>query len=230
MTGFLSSVRPAGRWLQVQRLCLWVLACLLLAGCESAYYSTMEKVGIHKRDILTDRIEGARDAQEAAKQQFRSALERFSTELGFEGGDLEAKYEALRDEFEASETRADAVRDRIAAVESVADALFEEWEEELTQYSSSSLRRQSANQLKTTQRRYQRMLRAMHTAEKRMTPVLDTFRDQVLYLKHNLNARAIASLRSEFGSLKQDINSLIRDMEASIEQANQFIESLAETS
>lgn len=230
MTGYLGSDRRCARELKVRRLFIGLLTCLLLAACESAYYSTMEKVGIHKRDILTDRIEGARDAQEAAKQQFRSALERFSTELGFEGGDLEAKYEALRDEFEASEARADAVRDRIAAVESVADALFEEWEDELTQYSNSSLRRQSANQLKSTQRRYKRMLSAMHTAEKRMTPVLDTFRDQVLYLKHNLNARAIASLKSEFGSLKQDINTLIRDMETSIEQANQFIESLAAAS
>lgn len=214
----------------LSRLLLCVFIALGLTGCESAYYSTMEKVGVHKRDILSDRIEGARDAQEEAKQQFRSALERFSVELGFEGGELEDKYNALNDEFEASEARAEEVRDRIGAVESVAEALFEEWEDELDQYTSSGLRRQSANQLKSTQRRYQTMLTAMHKAEKRMGPVLNTFRDQVLYLKHNLNARAISSLKNEFGSLKKDINILIRDMEASIDQANQFIESLAEAS
>ena len=212
------------------RLSLCLLLVLSLAGCESAYYSTMEKVGIHKRDILADRIEGARDAQEEAKEQFHSALERFAAELGFEGGELEDKYNALNDEFESSEARAEAVRDRIEAVESVADALFVEWEEELEQYSSASLRRQSASQLKSTRIKYQRMLGAMHKAEKRMGPVLNTFRDQVLYLKHNLNARAIASLKNEFGSLKQDINVLIRDMEASIKEANQFIDSLAEAS
>lgn len=224
MTGY-STVAP--KW---RVLVLGVFAVVSLVACESAYYSTMEKVGIHKRDILSDRIVNARDAQEEAKQQFRSALERFSTELGFAGGELEDKYNALNDEYERSEARAEEVRERIEAVESVAEALFDEWEEELGQYTSASLRRQSANQLNSTQRRYKRMLTAMHTAEKRMAPVLNTFRDQVLYLKHNLNARAIDSLKSEFGSLKKDINVLIRDMEASIDQANRFIESLAETS
>ncbi len=224
MTGF-STAAP--KW---RVLVLGVFVVMSLVACESAYYSTMEKVGIHKRDILSDRIVNARDAQEEAKQQFRSALERFSTELGFAGGDLEDKYNALNDEYERSEARAEEVRDRIEAVESVAEALFDEWEEELGQYTSASLRRQSANQLKSTRQRYKRMLTAMHTAEKRMAPVLNTFHDQVLYLKHNLNARAIDSLKSEFGSLKKDINVLIRDMEASIDQANRFIESLAETS
>jgi hypothetical protein len=207
----------------------WVLilaAALCLSACETAYYGAMEKVGIHKRDIMSDRIVEARDAQEEAKQEFRSALERFSTELGFDGGDLEEKYEGLNDAFEASEEKAQAVSDRIDAVEDVAGALFDEWEDELEQYSNDRLRRDSQAQLGQTQDRYKRMLKAMHRAEKRMKPVLDTFRDQVLYLKHNLNARAIASLKSEFGSLEKDINRLIGEMESSIAQANQFIDVL----
>ena len=31
----------------------------------------MEKAGIHKRDIPVDRVEDARDSQQAAKEQFR---------------------------------------------------------------------------------------------------------------------------------------------------------------
>ncbi len=205
---------------------LMVCAILCLSACETAYYGAMEKVGIHKREIMSDRIVEARDAQEEAKQEFRSALERFSTELGFDGGDLEEKYEGLNDAFEASEGKAQAVSDRIDAVEDVAGALFDEWEDELAQYSNDRLRRESQSQLRQTQDRYKRMLAAMHRAEKRMNPVLDTFRDQVLYLKHNLNARAIASLKSEFGSLEKDINRLIGEMERSITQANQFIETL----
>ena len=37
----------------------------LVAGCSSAYYNTMEKLGVHKRDIMVDRVGEARDAQEA---------------------------------------------------------------------------------------------------------------------------------------------------------------------
>ena len=49
----------------------------------------------------------------------------------------------------------------------------------------------------------------------------------MLFLKHNLNAQAIAYLRNEFASIENDIASLIRDMEASIAKADAFISELA---
>jgi hypothetical protein len=36
---------------------LVIAAVVLLVGCESTYYSAMESIGSHKRDILVDRIE-----------------------------------------------------------------------------------------------------------------------------------------------------------------------------
>ena len=38
-------------------------------ACQKAYYSTMEKFGVHKRDIMVDRVGEARDSQEEAKEQ-----------------------------------------------------------------------------------------------------------------------------------------------------------------
>ena len=59
-----------------RRLFLAALLVLpLLTACSSAQYAVMEKFGIHKREILVDRVEDARDSQEEAKQQFASALE-----------------------------------------------------------------------------------------------------------------------------------------------------------
>jgi len=112
-------------------------------------------------------------------------------------------------------------------VEEVADALFDEWQQEIDLYASAKLKRLSSQQLKRTQRRYADLLRAMRVAENRMQPVLNTFQDQVLFLKHNLNAQAIPSLRNEFASIENDIASLIRDMEASIAKADAFISELA---
>ncbi len=70
------------------------------------------------------------------------------------------------------------------------------------------------------------MLTTMRSAEAKMEPVLTTFNDQVLYLKHNLNARAISSLKAEFGGLRRDINTLIARMEDSIAESEKFVESL----
>jgi DUF1680 family protein len=110
---------------------VWVLWSLL--GCESTYYKTMETVGYHKRDIMVDRVQEARDAQ---------------------------------------------------------------------------------------------LIGAMKRAERKIDPVLAAFRDQVLYLKHNLNAQAIASLQSELASIETDVAKLIKEMEASIKEADGFISSM----
>lgn len=198
-------------------------AGLALSGCSPAYYATMEKFGIHKREILVDRVEEARDSQKMAKEQFASALEQFSSVLGFQGGSLEDKYKTLQRELDRSEARAARVRDRIDQVEDVAEALFREWKEELTQYSSAGLRRSSEKKLADTRRHYEKLMVSMKKAESRIDPVLVPLRDQVLYLKHNLNARAIASLKDELGKVEGDVSSLIREMEAAIREADAFI-------
>lgn len=206
---------------------LFLSMSILLFGCSSAYYGTMEKLGYHKRDLMVSRVESARDAQQETKDQFESALEKFTSVLKVNGGELEEKYDQLKTAYDKSIDRAETVRDRIEAVEDVSEALFDEWQTELDQYSSDSLRRSSARQLKQTKRQYAQLIGAMKRAEKKMEPVLRAFHDQVLFLKHNLNARAIASLQAELISVEAEVNALIRDMEASIKEADEFIGAMA---
>jgi hypothetical protein len=199
---------------------------LFLAGCSSAYYGAMEKMGVAKREILADRVEKTREAQTEAKQQFADALQRFLAVTKTDGGDLQKKYDDINREFQRSETRAKAVRDRIAAVEDVAEALFREWKIELIQYSSETLRADSQRQFDATRRRYDSLLELMRRAADRMDPVIATFRDQVLYLKHNLNARSLIQLDATNRTLEADIARLIADMETSIRDAEAFIKEL----
>lgn len=208
-------------------LILMISVSIILMGCSTAYYGTMEKLGYHKRDIMVSRVESARDAQEEAKEQFKSALEQFSSVLKVDGGDLEDKYAQLKAAYDKSAARADAVQERIEEVEDVSEALFDEWQTELDQYTSDSLRRSSARKLRQTKQQYAQLIGAMKRAEKKMAPVLRAFNDQVLFLKHNLNARAIASLQTELASVEAEVNSLIRDMEASIKEADVFINAMA---
>jgi hypothetical protein len=51
------------------RLFILPLIILGLSGCSSMYYGTMEKLGVHKRDIMVDRIKEARDTQDRALPQ-----------------------------------------------------------------------------------------------------------------------------------------------------------------
>lgn len=210
-------------------LSLSCLALLGLGGCQTVYYETMEKFGYEKRDILANRVEEARDSQQEAKEQFQSALERFTAVTNFDGGELQAKYNALKSDYERSEDKAAAVRKHISDVEDVAEDLFDEWEAELGQYSNEKMRRASEGQLRDTRARYAQFISAMRRAEKKMAPVLAAFRDQVLFLKHNLNARAVASLQDDLLAVEGDIAALIRDMERSISEANAFIQAMGKS-
>lgn len=202
---------------------LFSFVALLQVACSTAYYNTMETFGIHKRDILVDRVDDARDSQQEAKEQFQSTLEQFSSVVNFDGGELEKTYKSLRDELESSEKKAEAVSDHIDSVEKVAKDLFKEWRGELKQYSSASLRTQSERQLNQTEQRYEKLMAAMRRAEALIEPVLEPFRDQVLFLKHNLNAQAIAALQGELVKVENDTTRLIAELETSIAAADRFI-------
>jgi len=197
-----------------------------LTACDTAYIATMEKMGYAKRDILSSRVKSARNAQEDAKKEIQSALEQFGKVVGYQGGDLEATYKKLNSELESSEDSAETVRKRIKDVESVADSLFAEWKTELGQYSSADLRRKSEEKLTQTKTRYNEMLGAMKKAEQRIDPVLKPLRDQVLYLKHNLNARALAAIKGELVKVDAQVDQLVKDMNKSIAEADKFIQSM----
>ena len=201
-----------------------------LTGCaaaRSAYYNSWEKFGYAKRERLVDNVKKAREEQVEAKKQFTTTLEQFKAVTNFEGGDLEKSYNKLNKEYENSEAQAKTVRDKIQAVKNVATALFSEWEGEIKEIKDDpSLQAQSRELLDKTKDNYKELVTRMDKAAASMDPVLTKFKNRVLSLKHNLNAQAIASLRGTEADLNKDIEKLIKDMEASIAEADEFIKKL----
>lgn len=212
---------------------LWIVPVLLasvlalnLIACRSAYYATYEKFGVYKRDLLKKRVVEARDDQKVAQEQFKDALTRLKEITGFSGGELEKAYNSLKSEYEDCAKQAETVHKRIRDVETVATDLFAEWEKENAQIGTPSLRESSRQQLDDTRQRYNELHTALKSAEQSMTPVLSQFNDYVLYLKHNLNAQAIASLKGQATNIQGDITRLITQMNNSIARADEFVKNM----
>lgn len=206
---------------------LILTASFATGSCQSAYYSTMEKFGVHKRDILVDRVKDAREDQQEAKEQFVTTFERFKALTGYDGGELEKRYKRLSSAYDECEVKAEDVRKRIASVEEVSEALFDEWKSEIGQMQDRDLKRHSAQRLDETKARYKDLVSAMKKASSAMDPVLSAFHDHVLALKHDLNARAISSLQGTVGSIEADVSRLIENMQRSIQEADTFIRSMS---
>ena len=212
-----------------QVLCAALVALVpALPACQSAYYATMEKFGVHKREILVDRVEEGRDSQQEAKKEIVDALEAFKAVAGFEGGELETVYERLKDRYESSDDAVADVRKRISSIEDVAAALFKEWSGEIKGMQDAELKRSSQEMLDDTKARCAKLVGAMKAAESKMEPVLVKLKDHVTFLKHNLNARAVASLQKNLVTIETDVSALVADMEKSIAEADSFIQAMKE--
>jgi len=203
---------------------LLVASCLI--GCSRLYYASMKKIGKEKRDILASRILDAKKDQEKAKEQIRTTMEAFQELTGFQGGDLEKVYKKLNGEYEDAADRARKVSERIDSIERVSSDLFKEWDGEIDSMGDRQLRQRSRQMLADTQRREAVLVRKMRDVEARMKPVLTTFHDKVLFLKHNLNARAIASLKQTSVELDNQVGALVKEIEASVQEADAFIATL----
>jgi hypothetical protein len=189
----------------------------------------MEKFGrTTSATILVDRVEEGRDfaAGEA------------------EGGESSTRLEAFRGRWPASRAAtsrrsttswSDEVRvergrrgrgSRSASTRSrtSSKALFEEWDGEMIdEMQDKELKRSSREMLDDTRARYSKLITAMRNAESKMEPVLVKLKDHVTFLKHNLNARAVASLQKNLVTIETDVSALVADMEKSIAEADAFI-------
>jgi len=211
------------------KLVFTICLALTLSACgtvQKAQYSALEKVGIHKRDILVDRIEKTSETQEETKKQFQSAYQELASLINIDDGGLEKKYKRMAKAVKASENQAEELNDRIKSVNEVANALFSEWQQELNEYQSASLRRTSEANLNSTKQRYAIIYKKMQTSQQRVEPVLKVLQDNTLYLKHNLNARAVSSLSNEVLLIEDKVAVLIQQMEASINESKNFINAM----
>jgi len=204
------------------------IARFLAKKFKHVYYSARESIGDHKRVIVVAQVEQACQSLQETRDEFEDALERFKSLVCVNETTLDHRYNLLNRQYQFCRAKSDAVSDRIRAIEEVSEALFVEWERELDEYSNRSLRMRSSQQLKTARQNYARLIKSMHRAESKIQPVLSAFKDQVLYLKHNLNAQAIAALRHEFIEIGIDISQLIYAMEQTIAEASQFVSILVE--
>jgi phage-related tail protein len=215
-------------WMRRQVVALLIGCAAALAGCDSLYYKAMKKVGFEKRDILVKRVKEARESQVKAQEDFKTALERLKEIVDVQGGELEETYNRLNKELERSEDRARDVHDRVNAVRDVSKDLFKEWQNELGKYSDRTLRAESERELRDTRRRTEALVARMEQVEKKIDPVLKPLRDRVLFLKHNLNARALGALTRELAAVSRDVDALIVDMQQAIGEADAYLKAMTQ--
>lgn len=207
-------------------LCLLALA---LTACQAAErsarnvgYSAYELVGVEKRDLLRKRIKEATSDQKEAGESFTIALERLQQTYGVQGSELERVYSRLNSAYEDAKDEVAGVKESREKMNTVASDLFEEWKKEIGEMQSADLKSRSRGTLAETKSGFDKMHQALRASEKQMEPVLAKLKDHVLFLKHNVNAQSVASLKTEGARIEGDIQKLLASMKTSIQEAEDF--------
>ena len=210
----------------MRRIILTTIAVAALAGCKSSttVVKAMDTIGFEKREMLKDRLQEARDAQVAAKQQLQSALytlRRMDTVAPTEMADL---HDDLESEVNKTEDEIDDLNDNIQSVESVAQVMFEDWQEDLAKYEDQQLRQKSQEELRQTQQNYNAMIAQLKSTHEKLVSLVPALKDQVLYVEHSINAGVKPQESEKLDDVREQVSSLIEELEGSIDRTQRFIE------
>ena len=203
------------------------LACVILAGCTATYVAAWKQLGWESRDLLVDQVGDTRSRQEAAKEQFTSALDQFKATYSFDGGDLEEAYNKLQKDYDRCVAQADDFRDEIGGVKRLGKAFFNEWQKDIDSVPDAATRALVIQQRDATKESFDQMVAKMDDSADKMDPVLEAFQNRVILLKSSLNAQALASLESNADELVDGIEALIVEMNQSIAEADEFIAAMS---
>lgn len=211
----------------LQRAALVLMVVVLSSGCQTLYNTTLEKVfGVEKRQIFKKSVEDVNAQQKKAQETFQDSITRLKELYNFKGGQLESVYNKLKSSFENAQSEADKVHERIQNMDGVAKSMFAEWDKEIKTYSNPVFAENSRKQYSETKSRYSVLIKSVRESEASMKPVLKQLSDHVMYLKHNLNASSIGTLKGESSAIESQIEGLVDGMNKSIAEADSFIRTL----
>ena len=206
---------------------LGLVLCAFLCSCQGLYFSTMERFGVDKRDILVERLETTNDALVVAGVRFDDAVAAYRSVFDAEEGRLEQQFENLSTAQRRCESASEDVNEAIASVQSVATLMFDDWKAETGEIMDADLRRASRDNYTKATARYERTLRAFRRFQARMDPVLTTFRDHVLFLKLNLHPHALGALQEQEEDIVADVKELGELIESAANETTEFNDSMS---
>lgn len=199
---------------------------IVLSSCSTIYYNFWETLGREKRDLLKSEMLSADSSHTEVKEELEDSLHRIRSEYDFKEGSLEKTYDSLSADYEDISSRSNELSDNIDKSEDIANDLFSEWRKEALSLNKRKYRKDSLTKLKKTKISFNDTLSSMRHVEKNMRKILKQYKDQVTYIKHNLNAKVIGSLQLEMKSISSEMEKLIVQIDRSKSKAKKFISKL----
>jgi chromosome segregation ATPase len=173
-----------------------------------------------------DLVECVRSADEEAAEartDFDTAFTLYQRVTTPQAAELDELADDFADTIESCRERFEDLAARRDKIDREAQALFQGWNEELARFSLDVLRAKSAAMLADTEKRTERVQKALERMQARMEPVVKKLEDYALFFHHNLNPRAIATLEDTYKDFDEEYRTLSSELGKARAEIAQFL-------
>jgi len=211
----------------MRNLMLSLSLALLLTGCSSTYYKIWEKLGREKRDLLVSHVGAVKEEQAESTEQIKDALTRLQESYGKPDTKLQAFYDRLKADDTEAQEKAKTLRSRIDRMNTTARDLFKEWEKEIEEFSNPEYKSKSRANLDRSKTRFQALSNALKQSTSRMKPLLTRLHETTIFLKHNLNAQSLGTLKKEGREIERSLEALLKQINTAQKEADDFLNTIS---
>lgn len=200
-------------------------ALALAAGCAGP---SERSESVEQVDELLTRIERVQAETAVAKDAVHAALDELCRIVspGFQG-DAAAEFAKFIAASERSEEQGETLRDVTEPMQEAASDVFQRWTKDMEAFGNSRLRQRSQTRLDETRTRFQGIVGATQAAQISLDAFHDDMRDLALFLRHDLNSAAVASIRTDVRALNEQIRDVDTRFDATVAAARAYVESAA---
>lgn len=204
---------------------VWLLFPLVLGACAS---NPQESAPAKVEELVTW-VERMHVECELSRQAVAAAYARLRTlaAADFRNEDVVTAYARYVQAIDAAEQQAKAFGATVGPVKAAGVPVFTQWQQDVNQIESETLRQKSQMRLAVTRERYDAILTVAEPAQQEFTALVRSLRDIALFLGHDMNTQALMDIQDDARAIATATEALDRKLEQSLRAARSYVDQAA---
>jgi cell division septum initiation protein DivIVA len=201
--------------------------CVTAVLVAIAATGALAQQGFRQTDRLMSRAENSARAIEDTKGELQRTLEAYNSMFDGSAKNPRRAYQISLRGVERSEKRVGDIQKRLNEMQIEADKYFADWTTSLDAIINQDLRRRSEARRDETRAGYDNIHQAALKAVAEYETFIGNFRDQLMFLGHDLNPSSISSLKEDAGKLNGEAAQLFSEADGSLTVIRTLIDNIS---
>ncbi len=215
--------RPTDRLLP--RATVALAATLALSACRTAGGPDR---GPAKVEELVTWVERMHVETELTRQRTDEVVEALRDLVAPDSSvDPAQAYATYLEAIERVDEQTTRLRDTYEPMQKASGPVFAQWQKDLDQFHSDSLRNRSEERLAATKGRFEAIVAAAGPALQQADELLKSFRDHALFLGHDFNAASLAAIEQDLVAVTDLAGQVDRGLAESMAASQDYVENAA---